>query len=84
VFVRCVTCFGKLRDVELSGRIESVKIARNVEVYTPDINSREEIVGLKLGRDLEHAIPSELALLSDPDASLFFDLKYVESRLMCF
>lgn len=75
---------GKLRDVELSGRIESVKIARNVEVYTPDINSREEIVGLKLGRDLEHAIPSELALLSDPDASLFFDLKYVESRLMCF
>lgn len=75
---------GRMRDIELSGRVESVKIARSVEVYKPDINSREEIVGLKLGRDLEHAIPSELALLSDPDTSLLFDLKYVESRLMCF
>src|SRR5690606_9820024 len=28
--------------------------------------------------------PSELALLADPETSILFDLKYVESRLMCF
>ena len=50
----------------------------------PDVNSREEIVGIRLGRDLEHALPSEKALLSDPDSALLFDLKFVESRLMCF
>jgi uncharacterized protein with von Willebrand factor type A (vWA) domain len=44
----------------------------------------EEIVGVRLGRDLEHLVPSELALLADPDTALLFDLKYVEARLMCF
>ncbi|ELM1174668.1 VWA domain-containing protein, partial [Pseudomonas aeruginosa] len=48
------------------------------------INSREEIIGIRLGRDIEHMLPSELALLADPETSILFDLKYVESRLMCF
>ena len=50
----------------------------------PDINSREEIVGVYLGKDIEHALPQEIALLSDDETSVLFDMKFVEGRLMCF
>jgi len=75
---------GKMRQIELSEKIERVQVTRVLSVPKPDLNSREEIVGIRLGRDIEYALPSELALLSDPDTSLLFDLKFVESRLMCF
>lgn len=75
---------GKLRQIELSERIERVTISRTQSVTIPDIDSREEIVGVRLGRDLEHMLPSERALLADPETALLFDLKYVEARLMCF
>lgn len=75
---------GKLRQIELSERIERVTITRTQSVTIPDIDSREEIVGVRLGRDLEHMLPSERALLADPETALLFDLKYVEARLMCF
>lgn len=75
---------GSLRQIQLSEKIERVKVSRTREVRLPDINSKEEIVGIRLGRDLEHALPSELALLSDPETALLFDLKFIEARLMCF
>ncbi len=75
---------GKMRQIELSEKIERVKINHAVDVHLPDINSREEIVGIRLGRDLEHVLPSEKALLADDDTALLFDLKFVESRLMSF
>jgi len=73
---------GKMRQIELSEKIERVKINHAVDVHLPDINSREEIVGIRLGRDLEHVLPSEKALLADDETALLFDLKFVESRLM--
>ncbi|TDR05897.1 VWA domain-containing protein [Marinomonas communis] len=75
---------GKIRQIEFSEKIERVQIAQNIEVLQPDINSREEIVGVRMGRDLENVLPSEKALLADVQTSILFDLKYVESRLMCF
>ena len=75
---------GKVRQIELSDKIERVKISHCVDIPLPDINSREEIVGIRLGRDLEHVLPSEKALLADAETALLFDLKFVESRLMCF
>jgi uncharacterized protein with von Willebrand factor type A (vWA) domain len=75
---------GKMRQIELSERIERVKTTALVQTVLPDINSREEIIGIRFGRDIEHALPSELALLADPETALLFDLKYVESALMCF
>ncbi len=75
---------GKIRQIELSERIERVRSIAPVLTSLPDINSREEIIGIRLGRDLENVLPSELALLADPDTTLLFDLKYVESSLMCF
>ncbi|MGB2222240.1 VWA domain-containing protein [Neptunomonas sp.] len=75
---------GRVRQIQQSEKLERVKAVQAFEVNVPDINSKEEIVGIRLGRDLEHVLPSEKALLSDPDTSLLFDLKYVESRLMCF
>ncbi len=75
---------GKIRQIELSEKIERVRSVTHVQAHLPDINSREEIIGIRLGRDLEHVLPSELALLADPDTAILFDLKYVESSLMCF
>lgn len=75
---------GKLRQIEQSERVELVKAVHTQEVWQPDPNSREEIIGVRLGRDLEHALPSELALLADAETSILFDMKYIESRLMCF
>lgn len=75
------------------GKIQSAKIAEDkkvisqslsIETYIPDINSREEIIGTKLAKDLEFILPSELALLSDPETEILFDLKFIESNLMCF
>ena len=48
-----------------------------IETYIPDINSREEIIGTKLAKDLEFILPSELALLSDPETEILFDLKFL-------
>jgi len=75
---------GKMRQIALSERIERIHSVRAVQVQVPDMDSKEEIVGLRFGRDIEHALPSELALLADPETAVLFDLKYVESSLMCF
>lgn len=75
---------GRLRRAEQTRRQELVKTVSTVTEYVPDINSREEIVGVYLGKDIEHALPQEIALLSDDDTSVLFDLKFVEGRLMCF
>ncbi|ELI5412120.1 TPA: VWA domain-containing protein [Vibrio parahaemolyticus] len=75
---------GKVRQIESSTKIE--KVLKSVAFKQPvvDINSKEEIVGVVQGKDIEHALPSELALLSDPETSVLFDLKYLESRLLSF
>lgn len=75
---------GRMRRIEASERIERVKSARPIRVPIPDADSREEIVGIRLGRDLERALPSELGLLADPETEILFDLKLLEGRLMCF
>ncbi|NHB58373.1 VWA domain-containing protein [Acinetobacter sp. 194] len=46
--------------------------------------AKEEIVGIQLSKELSLALPSELALLADPELQILFDLKYLESNLMSF
>ena len=75
---------GRLRRAEKTRRQELVKNTLTVTEYVPDINSKEEIVGVYLGKDIEHAIPQEIALLSDDETAILFDMKFVEGRLMCF
>ncbi|MYB70263.1 MAG: hypothetical protein F4X75_17405, partial [Gemmatimonadetes bacterium] len=75
---------GRLRRAEKTRRQELVKNTLTVTEYVPDINSKEEIVGVYLGKDIEHAIPQEIALLSDDETAILFDMKFVENRLMCF
>ena len=75
---------GRLNQVKRSEKIEVVKKNISKTIAIPDSNSKEEIVGIKLGKDLEHALPSELALMADQEISILFDLKYVESAIMCF
>lgn len=75
---------GKLKQLELSRQLEQVNARDHQNANWHDNHARDELIGLRLGRDLEHVLPSELALLSDPDTDILFDLKYIESRLMCF
>jgi len=75
---------GRLRRADKTSREEMVKTITHITQTIPDIDSNEEIVGIKIGKDLEHALPQELALLSDSETSILFDLKYIEGRLMCF
>lgn len=75
---------GRLRRAEKSSRKEMIQITSQIIEYIPDINSNEEIVGIKLGRDIEHTLAQELALLGDDETSILFDMKYIEGKLMCF
>ncbi len=75
---------GRLRRAEITSRQELVKTIEHVKEFVPDINSKEEIVGIRLGREIEHALPHELALLANEETSILFDMKYIEGRLMCF
>ena len=75
---------GRLHKEQQSHRTEIINSTVQYSITKPDIHSNEEIVGIEFGRDLENIIPQELALLSDSDVALLFDLKYVENRLMCF
>jgi len=79
-----IDLMGKVNQIKQSEKIEKINHTITQMVQVPDINSKEEIVGLRLGKDLEHALPSELVLMADPETSLLFDLKYLESGLMCF
>jgi len=75
---------GRLRQTEKSSKKELIKSISYIKEQVVDIDSKEEIVGITLGKDLAHALPQELALLSDDDTSLLFDMKYVEGRIMSF
>lgn len=75
---------GRLRKEQQSNRTEIIDSIVQHYVRETDITSNEMVVGIELGTDLESVIPQELALLSDSDVALLFDLKYVEKRLMCF
>jgi len=75
---------GRLRQAGKTKRQELVKNTNTVQEFVSDVNSKEEIVGIHLGRDIEHALPQELALLADDEISILFDMKYTEGRLICF
>lgn len=75
---------GRLRRAARSKRQELIKTTKRIEQFVPDINSKEEIVGIRLGRQIEYALPQELALLADEETAVLFDMKYTEGRLMCF
>jgi uncharacterized protein with von Willebrand factor type A (vWA) domain len=75
---------GKMRQISKSERLEKVKDSICINIPYVDVSSKQEIVGLKLGKDIEHTLPSELALLSAPDTAILFELKFLESRLLCF
>ena len=77
---------GRLRQPETCEQVARMSLPQ-AQASSPRqarLQAQEEVVGIRLGRDLAHALPSELALLADPDTAVLFDLKYAEARLMCF
>ena len=75
---------GRLRRAEKTKRQELVRTALTIKEYVPDVNSREEIVGVEWGKDIERAVPHEISLLADEETSVLFDVKLAEGRMMCF
>ena len=75
---------GKIQNAHIAQEKIEISQQQTVETFVPDINSREEIVGIRMGKDLEFVLPSELALLSNTETEVLFDLKYIEGNLMCF
>ena len=75
---------GKLRTANKSRKQEIIKTHEIIQQPIKDYTSKEEIVGIKIGNELEHVLPQELALLSDEVTSILFDKKFIESELMCF
>ncbi len=75
---------GRLRRADRTKRQELVRTGLTMTEYVPDVNSKEEIVGVYWGNDIERALPQEITLLSDEETSVLFDVKLAEGRLMCF
>ena len=74
---------GRLTDCLSRKERQVVREKIRYDAVFPDISSKEEIVGVGVGRNVEDLLPQELAQLSNPETELLFDLKYVEGRLMC-
>ncbi|MDD9854406.1 MAG: VWA domain-containing protein [Deltaproteobacteria bacterium] len=75
---------GRLRIAARAKREEWIKTTKTFTEVIPDIHSRGEIVGVRFGKDIEHALPQELALLADDETALLFDIKFAEGNLMHF
>jgi uncharacterized protein with von Willebrand factor type A (vWA) domain len=75
---------GRLRKEQKSRKREIIETSTTYCAAIPDTDSKEEIVGIELGNDLERLLPQELALLGDSETAILFDVKFVEKRLMCF
>lgn len=75
---------GRIKRYDKSAKQEQIFLATGIKEFLPDVNSKEEIIGIKLGRDLENILPQEIVLLSDDLTSILFDIKFAENRLMCF
>ena len=81
---RLCDMLGRMTSAEKRRERELIMSSVSYEIKVPDVNSREEIVGLKFGRSIEDVIPSELATMADPALSSIFDQKFVEGSLLSF
>lgn len=75
---------GRLRSIEKSTKQEIIKTTTHIKHTIKDYTSKEEIVGITIGKEIERILPQELALLGDEELSILFDKKYVEAQLMNF
>ena len=74
---------GRLTDCLSRKERQVIREKIRYDAVLPDVSSKDEIVGVGMGRNVEDLLPQELAQLSNPETELLFDLKYVEGRLMC-
>lgn len=75
---------GRMLRYSESQRMELIKSTTTYQFSVPDIDTKSEIIGIMQGRDIDHVLPQELALLADSDTEILFDLKFAEGRLMSF
>ncbi|MBT3217786.1 MAG: VWA domain-containing protein [Proteobacteria bacterium] len=66
---------GQLADA--LGRLEDGSRKQGIQE-----GGREEVIGVRLSGDVANALPSELALLGDPDTEYLFYSRFLEKRLV--
>lgn len=81
---RLCDLLGKIERQAKESTLETIRQTEFISATCPDPDGNEEIVGITLAKDLERILPSELALLSNPASEVLFDVKFVESNLLCF
>lgn len=75
---------GSAQPTSMHRKMLNIQQDQQPEVEMETVCAQEEFSGIKLSQELQLALPSELALLADPDLQILFDLKYLESNLMSF
>ena len=75
---------GRMRAAARAKREEWIRTTTTVAEMHPDIHSREEIVGVCSGNNIEYALAAEKALLADEETAELFYLKFAENRLLQF
>lgn len=75
---------GHLNQETIREEKEKILLTHSYEQIKLNYNSKEEISGITFGKCIEDTLPQELALLSNEETAALFDLKFIESRLMCF
>lgn len=73
---------GKSRNDDNKEEENNNNLSNNIQKISKE--SKEEIKGVILGRNLEELLAQELGLLTDEDLENLFILKYLENRLFCF
>lgn len=66
------------------GKVEKVEENNKRDYNRHYNNGATEVMGIKLGSDLNNLLPSELSLLHNPVLKKYFYIKYAESRLFTY
>ncbi|WP_434579800.1 VWA domain-containing protein [Sulfurimonas sp. NW15] len=75
---------GRLKKASKLKKKELAKVTKEIKTFTKVTTSKNEISGLKFGKDIQYALPSELSMIDDEEFSILFDKKFVEGTLLCF
>ncbi|MFN8394033.1 MAG: VWA domain-containing protein [Bacteroidia bacterium] len=75
---------GRMRKAETELEEETYRDIEFKTVWRVDHAQKSELVGVREGDDLNHLLPGETALLSDPELEVLFYKRFAEKRLQIY
>lgn len=79
-----VDLLGKMREAQIETEEEEYKDVVVYQSKVKDPHLRSEINGTRMSNDLNMVLPSEIALLGNPETEWMFLKKYADSQLLSF